>query len=42
MRLGTKNALSAKIKPRKATCGLRIRNRLKIISERINVFLASI
>jgi hypothetical protein len=42
MRLRAKNALSIKIRPRRATCGLRIRDRLKIISGNINAFLAFI
>jgi hypothetical protein len=42
VRLGAKNALSAKMRPRRATCGLRIRDGSKIISGSRNVFLASI
>jgi hypothetical protein len=42
VRLGAKNALSAKIRPRRATCRLRIRDGSKIISGSTNVFLASI
>jgi hypothetical protein len=33
--------LSAKMRPKRATCGLRIRDGSKIISRSINVFLAS-
>lgn len=40
VRLGAKNVLSAKIRPRRATCGLRIKDGLKIISGSGNVFLA--
>jgi hypothetical protein len=42
MRLRARNTLLAKIRPRRATCGLRIRDGLKIISGSINVFLAFI
>lgn len=42
IRLGAKNVLSAKIRPKRATCGLRIRDGLKIILGSTNVFLASI
>jgi hypothetical protein len=42
MRLKAKNALLAKIKLKRATCGLRIKDGLKIISGSINVFLAFI
>jgi hypothetical protein len=40
VRLGAKNALSAKTRLRRATWGLRIRDGLKIISGNGNVFLA--
>jgi hypothetical protein len=42
MRLGAKNILLVKIRPRRAMYGLRIKDGLKIISGSINVFLASI
>jgi len=42
IRLGAKNALSAKIRLKRATCKLRIKDKLKIISESINIFLAFI
>jgi hypothetical protein len=42
VRLGAKNALSAKTRPRRAMWGLRIRDGSKIISGSGNVFLASI
>jgi len=42
MRLEAKNALSAKIKLKRATCKLRIKDKLKIISRSINIFLAFI
>jgi hypothetical protein len=42
MRLKAKNALLAKIRPRRAKWGLRIRDGLKIISGSGNVFLAFI
>ena len=42
VRLGAKNALSAKIKLKRATCGLRTKDGLKIILRSIGVFLASI
>ena len=40
VRLGAKNALSVKMRPRRATCGLRTRDGSKIISGSVNVFLA--
>jgi hypothetical protein len=42
MRLGAKNILLVKMRPRRAIYRLRIRDRLKIILGSINVFLASI
>jgi hypothetical protein len=42
VRLGAKNILLAKMRPRRAMCRLSIRDRLKIISGSINVFLAFI
>jgi hypothetical protein len=42
MRLRAKNILLVKMRPRRAIYRLRIRDRLKIISESINIFLASI
>jgi hypothetical protein len=42
MRLGAKNALLVKMRPRRAMYRLRIRDGLKIISGSINIFLASI
>ena len=42
MRLGAKNALSAKMRPKRAMCGLRTKDGLKIISGNRNVFLAFI
>jgi hypothetical protein len=42
MRLGAKNILLAKIRPRRATCGLSIKNGSKIISRNTNMFLAFI
>jgi hypothetical protein len=42
MKLGAKNALSAKIKPKRAMCKLKIKDGLKIILRSINVFLAFI
>jgi hypothetical protein len=42
IRLGAKNILSAKIKLRRAIYGLKIRDRSKIISGNINIFLVSI
>jgi hypothetical protein len=42
MRLRAKNALSAKIRPKRAMYKLRTRDRLKIILGSRNVFLASI
>jgi hypothetical protein len=42
MRLRAKNALLAKIRPRRAICRLRIKDRSKIISGSRNIFLASI
>jgi hypothetical protein len=42
IRLGTRNILLVKIRPRRAIYELRIRDKLKIISGNINVFLASI
>jgi hypothetical protein len=42
VRLGAKNALSVKIRLRRATWGLRIRDGSKIISGSGNVFLAFI
>jgi len=41
VRLRAKNTLLAKMRPRRLTCGLRIRDGLKIISGSTNVFLAS-
>ena len=41
VRLRAKNALSAKMRPRRAMCRLSIRDRSKIISGSTNVFLAS-
>jgi hypothetical protein len=42
MRLGAKNVLSAKMKPRRATYGLKIKDRSKMISENRNIFLVFI
>jgi len=42
IRLKAKNALSAKIRLKRAICGLSIKDGLKIISGSINVFLAFI
>jgi hypothetical protein len=42
VKLRDKNALSAKIRPKRAKYKLRTRGRLKIISGSRNVFLASI
>jgi hypothetical protein len=42
IRLRAKNALLVKIRLKRAICKLRIKDRLKITSESINVFLAFI
>jgi hypothetical protein len=42
MRFRAKNALLAKMKPKKAICELKIKNKSKIILRNINVFLAFI
>jgi hypothetical protein len=42
MRLEAKNALSANIKLKRATCKLKIKDGLKIISGSRNIFLAFI
>jgi hypothetical protein len=42
IRLGAKNALSAKIRLKRAIYKLKIKEKLKIISGNINIFLAFI
>jgi hypothetical protein len=39
LRFGAVNALLVKIRPKRKTCGLRIREELKIISGRTNLIL---
>ena len=39
LRFGAANAVSAKMRPKRKTCGLRIREGLKIISGRTNLIL---
>jgi hypothetical protein len=42
VRLKAKNVLLVKIRLKKATCGLKIKDGLKIILKSINIFLAFI